>query len=642
MSATEAGAGTIHNIAGDASTAAQVTDSNSAQDETSKITTSLENLSIVINTDASTPGQSGSVDLERAAAAISDNVTVVSSILPNHSNSSIILAQKCDSISASSENSDRSSPVIVVSPQTDEEPFSHQIQTMLCDPVDRPDPRLIDALENPRDRIFVVKLEKDLVAFIEDKSCEIFDMPPINSYHRLLAHKMAEYYRLTHVVDSSGASVRMFRGQAARIPATLLSAWPVATQQIQKAVSNGTLPTVKIMRRGGKGGSASRDSSKGPGKAGSETSSDNDNSVATSNSNSKTTREEREAAYQEARARIFKDFVESPPDTPPPGKQEKSRRQDKNDDFSGRSQFYPVMTQPIPTQYYPQQGYHDPLMQHSMQPPMQMQPAMQPNMQQQQQPPLQISQNHVQQRFNPTANFNPAANFTPSQFTPSTPPYSTLPPSRSYPNFNTARDRGYPSVPTHQQQPIQQPIYPQQNGYFPTQSPPSMHNSRSFNPNLPQPQIMQSSYSSSGGFSQQNSHGGMQPQQFNPTTTPPPVTRQHQQQQYPMPQHQMPFNTQAANLKSQRIPGQQQLGWGNIGQMPVNGGVAMAPRSSSAPAHQHHGGVIDVIPQVMGGMNGFGGGGTGMAWGGTQHGAWNGNTLGRGGGSTGGGMNMRM
>jgi hypothetical protein len=40
---------------------------------------------------------------------------------------------------------------------------------MLCDPVDRPDPRLIDALENPRDRIFVVKLEKDLVAFIEDK-----------------------------------------------------------------------------------------------------------------------------------------------------------------------------------------------------------------------------------------------------------------------------------------------------------------------------------------------------------------------------------------------------------------------------------------------------------------------------------------
>jgi hypothetical protein len=42
---------------------------------------------------------------------------------------------------------------------------------MLCDPVDQPDPRLIDALENPRDRLFVIKLEKDLVAFIEDKRC---------------------------------------------------------------------------------------------------------------------------------------------------------------------------------------------------------------------------------------------------------------------------------------------------------------------------------------------------------------------------------------------------------------------------------------------------------------------------------------
>jgi hypothetical protein len=44
---------------------------------------------------------------------------------------------------------------------------------MLCDPVDQPDPRLIDALENPRDRIFVIKLEKDLVAFIEDKRCAL-------------------------------------------------------------------------------------------------------------------------------------------------------------------------------------------------------------------------------------------------------------------------------------------------------------------------------------------------------------------------------------------------------------------------------------------------------------------------------------
>lgn len=77
-----------------------------------------------------------------------------------------MLVRNGDSCSTPSENAEKSSPLIVVSPQ---EPFSHQTQTVICDPVDQPDPRLLDALENPRDRIFVIKLEKDIVAFIEDK-----------------------------------------------------------------------------------------------------------------------------------------------------------------------------------------------------------------------------------------------------------------------------------------------------------------------------------------------------------------------------------------------------------------------------------------------------------------------------------------
>lgn len=46
---------------------------------------------------------------------------------------------------------------------------------------------------------------------------ESIDLPPTNSYHRLLTHKMAEYYRLTHLADAAGTSVRIFRGQAARM-----------------------------------------------------------------------------------------------------------------------------------------------------------------------------------------------------------------------------------------------------------------------------------------------------------------------------------------------------------------------------------------------------------------------------------------
>ena len=336
--------------------------------------------------------------------------------------------------------------------------------------------------------------------------------------------------------------------------------------------------------------------------------------------------------YQEARARIFKDFVESPPETPPPGKQEKSRRQDKNDDFSGRSQFFPVM-QPMPGYYAPQQGYHDALMQTAMQQPMI------PNMQQ-------MQQAHTPPRFNPTANFTPANYSSPmqqqqQQFSPSAPQFATIPPNRSYPNFTTIRERG--GYPPQQQAPPQQQVYPQQqqNGYYPSpQSPPTMHGTRSY----PQPPMMQASYSSGGGYPQQQQHPQhpqhqhqhpQHPQhkqqgQFGnpPATTPPPINRQLQGQ-FPTHNQQQSF--------TQRQPQPQHLGWG---------GVAMAPRSSSAPGH-HHMPESHAHAAIGSGMNGYNGGAVGTgAWSNGSGGAWNnGNTVGRGGGGNtgiGGGMNMRM
>lgn len=131
------------------------------------------------------------------------------------------------------------SPVIVVSSQKSASipppPSTHAGVEML---IDEPDQRLLDALENQRDRLFVIKLEQDVIDFIEKNRClrpvssplffffnpilrfsssDVFDMPPINAYHRLLTHKMAEYYRLTHVADTSGTSVRLYRGQFARM-----------------------------------------------------------------------------------------------------------------------------------------------------------------------------------------------------------------------------------------------------------------------------------------------------------------------------------------------------------------------------------------------------------------------------------------
>ncbi len=58
-------------------------------------------------------------------------------------------------------------PLLTVQPQ---EPFAHQLQQVLANPLDEPDPRLIDALENPRDRLYVIKLEKDIIKFVQEKT----------------------------------------------------------------------------------------------------------------------------------------------------------------------------------------------------------------------------------------------------------------------------------------------------------------------------------------------------------------------------------------------------------------------------------------------------------------------------------------
>ncbi|RPB28301.1 hypothetical protein L211DRAFT_373602 [Terfezia boudieri ATCC MYA-4762] len=66
-------------------------------------------------------------------------------------------------------------------------------------------------------------------------------------------------------------------------------------------------------------------------------------------------REEKEAAYQLARARIFKDFKESPPESPSPSKSLNEKQmlqrnnQEQDDGFQSRSQYpYRVVTQTFP------------------------------------------------------------------------------------------------------------------------------------------------------------------------------------------------------------------------------------------------------------------------------------------------------
>ncbi|KAK2760879.1 hypothetical protein FQN54_002119 [Arachnomyces sp. PD_36] len=234
-----------------------------------------------------------------------------------------------------------------------------------------PDEKLLEAMNSPKDRLLLLQLEEKIVSFIKDPSEPSLELPPCNAFGRLLAHKLGDYYHLTHFVDNNVTSVRLHRTPWSRLPTPL--------PMLQGANANNTpppnAPAMKIMRRVGQPGertSSTAASSSAPSKATSEIgeagSEENRNGASSSagvtpaKDRATMSREEREAKYQEARERIFRDFPESKSSDNPAsadhsanmsrsssmsGRKKSHRQKTPHDDsFEARSQFnafYPGM-----------------------------------------------------------------------------------------------------------------------------------------------------------------------------------------------------------------------------------------------------------------------------------------------------------
>lgn len=98
------------------------------------------------------------------------------------------------------------------------------------------------------------------------------DLPPSNSFCRMLTHKLADYYHMTHSFEAVQGAVRIFRTPFCRVPTSLAS---IAGSKESGSNTNATPPVVlpkKIMRRGEDGGSGHASTS--PSKATSEVGSD--------------------------------------------------------------------------------------------------------------------------------------------------------------------------------------------------------------------------------------------------------------------------------------------------------------------------------------------------------------------------------
>eukprot|EP01114_Cavostelium_apophysatum_P017608 TRINITY_DN5280_c0_g2_i1.p1 TRINITY_DN5280_c0_g2~~TRINITY_DN5280_c0_g2_i1.p1 ORF type:complete len:806 (+),score=200.72 TRINITY_DN5280_c0_g2_i1:286-2703(+) len=169
---------------------------------------------------------------------------------------------------------------------------------------------LLTALANPRDRLTILKLDHELEKFMKDPRRNRADFPPMSSYHRLIVHRVAQYFKLDHiVVDLEGGkrAVALLKSPESRTP--VLRFADLVEQQVE---GNETAnKNVKIMRR----------SAEGPqtGGFGGDYKSKRSNSASGGSAKDRSI-EEREQEYARARARIFGHDL--PPDGSQPSPEE--------------------------------------------------------------------------------------------------------------------------------------------------------------------------------------------------------------------------------------------------------------------------------------------------------------------------------
>ncbi|KAK1983513.1 R3H domain-containing protein [Colletotrichum cereale] len=173
-----------------------------------------------------------------------------------------------------------------------------------------PDEKLLEAMASPKDRLFLLRLEAELIKFVQNSKEPYMDFPPSNSFCRMLTHKLADYYRMTHQYEARVGSVRIFRTPYARVPESLASiAAPETSAETPPPPA--VLPR-KIMRRGEEGEFGPNSAS--PSKPTSETGSDSKDKSGSANQ--KLSREQREEAYKQARERIFGNSEKTGESTP--------------------------------------------------------------------------------------------------------------------------------------------------------------------------------------------------------------------------------------------------------------------------------------------------------------------------------------
>ncbi|KAL8467660.1 hypothetical protein ACS0TY_031055 [Phlomoides rotata] len=111
------------------------------------------------------------------------------------------------------------------------------------------DPFLVEALQNPRHRLTILRMELDIQKFLQNSDKQQFEFPHFpTSYLRLAAHRVAQHYGLQtmaqdNAVDGQGFRILVIKKPESKFPAVCLSDVPA------KKSENDKLDQMKVVIR---------------------------------------------------------------------------------------------------------------------------------------------------------------------------------------------------------------------------------------------------------------------------------------------------------------------------------------------------------------------------------------------------------
>ncbi|KAG8703408.1 hypothetical protein FRC08_002858 [Ceratobasidium sp. 394] len=316
---------------------------------------------------------------------------------------------------------------------------------------DEPDATIVEALNGSKDRLFVLKLGEDFDSLLNERGItpgKRCTYTIASSYQRMLVHRCAQYYRLLIEVDGKVITVSI--GPESRVPKSRIA--EIAPQE--KAAT----PAFKIMRRS----ADERARAKQPGRSDSTEEDQGDGTAGTDEVKRRPqmTIEERTAAYEQARSRIFEGFQEKEVQPSPPAVRRDSGNAEprwvdkqRRSDLSSSSRSSPIPQDgSIPAQYYP------PMLFNPNAPSGQPQPLHQydPSGGQQMQYPMY----GAQPAYYPVYAYYPQPQFDPRQGPPGMQMYPP-PPSAAYPSFPPQHAATWPQPQHPQPPPVQFQPQPQ-------------------------------------------------------------------------------------------------------------------------------------------------------------------------------------